>query len=90
MWGIRRNLDKKRFSFVLHFLYPSHSGSEKQIGTVTLGLNEEAIMPDSRVKVFVSRDISTGAIKFLSNSTRSIDKGFVKTALVWLVGLLIT
>ena len=89
MWSVGRDIGKERLSLILHFFNPTHPRGEKQIGAIARGLYEGTIVANGRVEVLVSRGIGARALVRLPNATGSVDKGFVETPLVRLVGFLV-
>ena len=89
MWGVGGNVCEEGFAGFLGFLDPPHSSGKKEIGAVAFGFYKGAVVADRRVKIFVAGDVGTGAIISLPDTSSTVDKDFIKSTLVRLVGFLI-
>ena len=87
---IGRNIGKERFSFILHLFDPPHPRRKKQISAIALGFYEGTVVPNSRVEILVSGRIGARAFVGLPNASGPVNESLVKTALMGLVGLLVS
>lgn len=72
------------------FLDPTEGGSEEEIGAVSLGFNEGAVVANDGVEVFVPGRVGTGAFVGLADAACAVDEDFVKATFVGLVGIFVT
>ena len=96
-WGDERpvgrvggDICEEGFAGFLGLLDPSHSRGKKEVSAVAFSFHKGAVVADRGIKVFVSGDVGTGALVSLPDTSSTVDKDFIESALVGLVGFFIT
>ena len=90
MRSVGGDICKERRVAIFLLFNPAKRCCEKQVGAEALGFDERAIVPDDWVEILVARRIGATAFVRLPDAACAVDEGFVKSARVRLVRLLVS
>ena len=89
VWRIGGDVGEEGFVGFLGLFHPTHGGGEEEVGAVALGFYEGAIVTNGGVEVFVAGDVRTRTFVALADASGSVDKDFIESALVGLIGFFV-